>query len=226
MNAFWPNNSSPDDRTWRIAPMTYPAPKMLFLLAGLIPAMVSTGFAQDVSALAETVPDRVLFVTSGGFWQDQEEPEAADAAPETGEAPSEAADAEQAAPPARGYYRLIAIRGEDNRSLVYLQQIALTPEGPEASLTIGLDELNTLGGYVTDIRPEDLDRGGQSAGLCSLCLSQDRSQGGRARHVGRLCRRPGRYPGGAIKQLDRAQTKIARSGFRAIGSGMIRVSLL
>ena len=31
----------------------------------------------------------------------------------------------------RGYYRLIAIRGEDNRSLLELQHIALTPEGPQ-----------------------------------------------------------------------------------------------
>lgn len=135
--------------------MTYPAPKILLVLAGLIPAMMSTGFAQDASVLAETVPSRVLFVTSGGFWQDVDEPEAADAAPESSEAPAEPAEPAAATPSARGYYRLIAIRGEDNKSLVYLQQIALTPQGPESTLTIGLDEINALGGYVTDIRPED-----------------------------------------------------------------------
>lgn len=136
--------------------MTYPAPKMLLLLAGLIPAMLSPGFAQDASVLADTVPARILFVTSGGSWENQDEPEAAEASPE---AETEAApvEAEPAAPAAemRGYYRLIAIRGEDNRSLVYLQQIALTPEGPNSILTIGIDEINELGGYVTDIRPED-----------------------------------------------------------------------
>ncbi|AKI00973.1 hypothetical protein IMCC20628_02274 [Hoeflea sp. IMCC20628] len=137
--------------------MTYPAPKILLVLAGLIPAMMSAGFAQDASMLAETVPDRVLFVTSGGFWQDQDEPETEEAAPETSaEAGQTAAEPETVTPPAaRGYYRLIAIRGEDNKSLVYLQQIALTPQGPESTLTIGLDEINALGGYVTDIRPED-----------------------------------------------------------------------
>lgn len=141
--------------------MTYPAPKMLLLLAGLIPAMLSPGFAQDASVLADTVPARVLFVTSGGFWENQDEPQPAETAPET-PAETEAtetapAEAEPAAPAAamRGYYRLIAIRGEDNRSLVYLQQIALTPEGPNSILTIGIDEINELGGYVTDIRPED-----------------------------------------------------------------------
>ena len=50
---------------------------------------------------------------------------------------------------------LIAIRGADNRSQLHLQQIALTPEGPELALSIGIDEINALGAYVTDIRPED-----------------------------------------------------------------------
>lgn len=136
--------------------MTYPAPKMLLLLAGLIPAMLSPGFAQDASALADTVPARILFVTSGGSWENQGEPETAEAAPEANAAAGQAEGA-PAAPAAamRGYYRLIAVRGEDNRSLVYLQQIALTPEGPNSILTIGIDEINELGGYVTDIRPEN-----------------------------------------------------------------------
>ena len=140
--------------------MTYPAPKMLLVLAGLIPAMLAPAFAQDASALADSVPARILFATSGGFWESQDEPEAAEAPAETpAETDTEAApaEAEPAAPAVamRGYYRLIAIRGEDNRSLVYLQQIALTPEGPNSILTIGIDEINELGGYVTDIRPED-----------------------------------------------------------------------
>jgi hypothetical protein len=45
----------------------------------------------------------------------------------------------------RGYYRLIAFRGEDNRSLVDLQRIALTPEGPQLVLSISLEEINALG---------------------------------------------------------------------------------
>ena len=55
----------------------------------------------------------------------------------------------------RGYYRLIAVRGEDNRSLVELQHIALTPDGPQLLESFGIEEINSLGAYVTDIRPED-----------------------------------------------------------------------
>ena len=120
------------------------ASKVLLLLACLAPSLPASGFAQDASKLADSLSPRILFLTSGGYWE--KAGEAAD---------SSNASAETKAETQRGYYRLIAIRGEDNRSLVQLQQIALTPEGPELATSIGIDEINSLGGYVTDIRPED-----------------------------------------------------------------------
>lgn len=140
--------------------MPLPAPKTLMFLTGLMAALASQGQAQEpATALAETLAPRVLFVTSGGYWEDASEPapdetapaaEGAEAAPDANAtAPSDAA------PISRGYYRLVAIRGEDNKSQVQLQQIALTPAGPELALSVAIDEINSLGGYVTDIRPED-----------------------------------------------------------------------
>ena len=49
----------------------------------------------------------------------------------------------------------MAIRGEDNRSLLELQEIALGSDGPALASSTGIDEINSLGGYITDIRPED-----------------------------------------------------------------------
>jgi hypothetical protein len=114
------------------------------LIVCLVSLMSAPGWAQQAATLAEAVSPRILFLTSGGYWENSGEgsaPEAEATAAETGLQ--------------RGYYRLIAIRGEDNRSLLQLQQIALTPEGPKLATTIGIDEINNLGGYVTDIRPED-----------------------------------------------------------------------
>ena len=120
------------------------ASKVLLLLACLAPSLPASGFPQEASTLADALSPRILFLTSGGYW------EKTDDATDSGNASAEAKAETQ-----RGYYRLIAIRGEDNRSLVQLQQIALTPEGPELATSIRIDEINSLGGYVTDIRPED-----------------------------------------------------------------------
>ena len=138
--------------------MHLPDLKTMLLLAGLVTPIAFPAHSQeDQATLASDLSPRLLFVTSGGYWEETTENDAAadsePAAPDAdAEAPPELAEA---APSGRGYYRLIAIRGEDNRSLVYLQQIALTAQGPELALSIGVDEINTLGGYVTDIRPED-----------------------------------------------------------------------
>ncbi|MGJ8570315.1 MAG: hypothetical protein ACSHXI_06415 [Hoeflea sp.] len=94
--------------------------------------------------MTDTVSPRILFLTSGGYWEKPDE------ASETG---TESADANTGSQ--RGYYRLIAIRGEDNRSQLQLQQIALTPDGPEIATSVGIEDINGLGGYITDIRPED-----------------------------------------------------------------------
>lgn len=109
---------------------------VLACLAAWVPAS-APAFAQQASELADNLSPRVLFATSGGFW----------------EKASEGSDTE--ATPLRGYYRLVAIRGEDNRSLLQLQEIALGTDGPELESSTGIDEINNLGGYITDIRPED-----------------------------------------------------------------------
>jgi len=124
--------------------MKHTTPKMLLMLACLLPAIASAGMAQDAADLAESVSPRILFLTSGGYWETSEE---------NSDASAEAA--ENNTEPQRGYYRLIAIRGADNRSELQLQQIRLTADGPETATSVGIEEINGLGGYITDIRPED-----------------------------------------------------------------------
>ena len=119
-------------------------PKMLLMLACLLPVMPGPAIAQDALALADSVSPRILFLTSGGYWETSEA-----ATDENAEATEVDGETQ------RGYYRLIAIRGEDNRSLLQLQQIALLPDGPEIATSVGIEEINGLGGYITDIRPED-----------------------------------------------------------------------
>lgn len=129
-------------------------PKILLLLACLASATPTAGLAQDAATLGETLPARILFVTSGGYWEETGQQEA-DKAADAGEAKEETSEPVAAPAQNRGYYRLIAIRGEDNRSLLQLQQIALTPAGPELAKSTPVEAINDLGGYVTDIRPED-----------------------------------------------------------------------
>ena len=119
-------------------------PKTLLMLACLLPATASAGMAQEAADIAESVSPRILFLTSGGYWEASED---------TSDASADAAETVTA--PQRGYYRLIAIRGGDNRSLLQLQQIRLTADGPEVATSVGIDEINGLGSYITDIRPED-----------------------------------------------------------------------
>lgn len=148
----------------------------LSLLKSLAAAAIALGLtaapAASQDAIAASLSERVLFVTSGGYWEESSEPEepaetAGGASADNGEdggqtsaedgsdSPADAAAAEDAPALVRGYYRLIAIRGQDNRSQLELQQIALTPEGPLLAMSIGVEEINALGAYITDIRPEN-----------------------------------------------------------------------
>lgn len=122
------------------------SPKTLFILAGLLVCVPVASLAQNAEEIAEALPERVLFVTSGGFWQD--------AAPD-GEAEANPAEAPGEAEMRRGYYRLIVVRGEDNRSLVELQRIELAADGPALDQSTSLEEINEIGAYVTDVRPEN-----------------------------------------------------------------------
>jgi len=129
--------------------MSRTALKVFLLLAWLVQAMPGPAVAQDAAVLADSLPARILFVTSGGYWEETEK------ATETEEAEGEASGLAEAAPQNRGYYRLVAIRGDDNRSLLQLQHIALTANGPELARSAGVEEINSLGAFITDIRPGD-----------------------------------------------------------------------
>ncbi|WP_299864070.1 hypothetical protein [uncultured Hoeflea sp.] len=145
-------------------------------LKSLAAAAIALGLAAAPAAsqesITESLSERVLFVTSGGYWEEIAEPEepaetAGAASADNGEdggqtsaedgsdSPADAAAAEDAPVLVRGYYRLIAIRGQDNRSQLELQQITLTPEGPQLAMSIGVEEINALGADITDIRPEN-----------------------------------------------------------------------
>lgn len=117
--------------------MLHTTMKVMAMLACLGAWTLTPAHAQQGSELADSLSPRILFATSGGFW----------------EKTAEGSDAEAATQ--RGYYRLVAIRGEDNRSLLQLQEIALGPDGPALASSTGVNEINSLGGYITDIRPED-----------------------------------------------------------------------
>ncbi len=112
----------------------------VFLLAG------SLALAQE-PPVAETI----TFVVSTGFWEEQAEDGAEDAAaakPETAEAKAPAALR-------RGYYKLIAVRQPDGTAQVHLQQIEATANGPKIASSTVLEEFSAMKPYVTDIRPEN-----------------------------------------------------------------------
>ena len=51
--------------------MSLPAPLTLLLLAGLISPLANQAHAQDnTNALAGGLTPRILFVTSGGYWEE------------------------------------------------------------------------------------------------------------------------------------------------------------
>ncbi len=159
--------------------MTSPLPRsrsfltaLLLILAGsLITAGPSR--AQDADTEITAISGRLLFVVSGGYWEEAAVA-AETAAPEAdGEAATEEKPAEgepaveaeaQAAPPAkRGYYRLVALRAEDNTSRVYLQQMRLADTGPQVEMTTDIEEISSQSLYVTNIVQEIGSAAGFSA---------------------------------------------------------------
>lgn len=156
-----------------------------FLRSALVSATLCCSALMPIASLAqeatpgeiEAVSPRVLFVVSGGYWEGeiaslQPETPAADASaepPATGDATktgdatdapksAEATPAEAAtepAAPARGFYRLVVLRSDDNSSRVHLQRYALSPEGPTLVDGRELAEISSLPAYVTDARSED-----------------------------------------------------------------------
>jgi len=58
--------------------MHLPAPKLLLLLTSLMmPLAGQAGAQEDPAALAGALSPRVLFVTSGGYWEESAERDAA-----------------------------------------------------------------------------------------------------------------------------------------------------
>lgn len=137
-----------------------------YLAAAAIAAGLATTPAASQDANGKDVPERVLFVTSGGYWEsaaeavetaggEGAEDDAGTTTPDGSDDAAGAPEADDQSELQRGYYRLIAIRGEDNRSRLALQEIALTPEGPKLVSAAEVPEINALGAYITDIRPEN-----------------------------------------------------------------------
>jgi hypothetical protein len=85
--------------------------------------------AEDVDLL----PPTITFVVSTGFWQDQSENESTRR---------------------KGYYKLVSVRQNDRSARVYLQQVAMSDSGPQIISTVGIDDLNGMHPFVTDIRAE------------------------------------------------------------------------
>lgn len=168
-----------------------PVLKLAATLVVLGQLCMSPAHAQSAAETGiETLSDRVMFVVSGGFWEGvigeedgSTEPAAPadDAATDAAAAPAtEAAAGTEASPEApateaapevltmqKGYYRIVAIRAEDNHSLFYLQQMVLGEDGPQVVLTMDIAELSDLNAYVTDIRPEDSSGGASQPGFAA-----------------------------------------------------------
>ncbi|WP_420409112.1 hypothetical protein [Hoeflea sp.] len=134
--------------------MSLPSAKSLFVLASLFVSVPAVALAQDVEEIAGALPERVLFVTSGGFWQDAGDDTASRDASAEDETDTTVAEESGAAEMPRGYYRLVVVRGEDNRSLAELQRIELAADGPVLVQSVSLEEIEEIGAYVTDVRPE------------------------------------------------------------------------
>lgn len=98
---------------------------------------------------ALTLPTRLLFAVSGGFW-------------------TEDIETDGATTTSNGYYRLSAFRREDNTSVLFLQKIANTDKGPEEILTLELEEVSAMNVYITDMRPERSTGSSSTPGFASF----------------------------------------------------------
>lgn len=113
----------------------------------LVCALLASVPARAMAAEIDTLPAAAIFVTSSGFWEEQE-------------------NADNAAHPARrGYYKVSAIRQQNGTARIYLQQIAWSESGPQILETAELEEFSAMNAYVTDIRPENSRGAGTTPGL-------------------------------------------------------------
>nr|WP_275791078.1 hypothetical protein [Rhizobium gei] len=107
---------------------------------------------------SKLLPDNIIFVMSTGYWEESGAlPQAIDDTPANKEVDRQAGQ--------RGYYKLIAVRQPEGNMHVFLQQIALGPEGPEILSSAELEEFSEIKAYITDIRPESSNGISRQPGL-------------------------------------------------------------
>ncbi|WP_245295687.1 hypothetical protein [Rhizobium rhizosphaerae] len=142
------------------------------LALGLALALPLSGPASGQTAQSgkPLLSPEILFVTSTGFWQEMEDPNAL-LDPQGSAAP----DGPPSGP--KGYYKLIALRQPDGTAQIHLQQIALEAQGPRIVTSAELEEFTRMHAYVTDIRPENSDGITRQPGLfATVYLKTDPQQ--------------------------------------------------
>lgn len=100
-------------------------------LAGLLSPFASAQGIED----ALTLPNGLTFTVSGGYWTQEQNVDGQTV--ETG-----------------GYYRLSSIMRADKTSVLVLQKIENTENGPAQALTIEIEEISNMNAFITDMRPE------------------------------------------------------------------------
>lgn len=103
-------------------------------LCFLLAPISTSAFAQGLDD-ALTLPNGLTFAVSGGYWTEEREVDGAKVE-------------------AGGYYRLTSIMREDKTSVLVLQKIENTDQGPQQALTIDIEEISSMNAYITDMRPE------------------------------------------------------------------------
>ena len=100
-------------------------------LVGLLSPLASAQGIED----ALTFPNGLTFTVSGGYWTQEQNVDGQTV--ETG-----------------GYYRLSSIMRADKTSVLVLQKIENTENGPAQALTIEIEEISNMNAFITDMRPE------------------------------------------------------------------------
>lgn len=119
-----------------------------FLATMFLAASICVAHAQTQAPGIDALPVSTIFVTSSGMWEQNAQAKSGETAAKTEN------NAAPSAEPARGYYKVIAMRQADGTAKIYLQQIAYTASGPSLVETVELEEFTQMKAYVTDIRPE------------------------------------------------------------------------
>ena len=109
--------------------------KNIALYLCLLLAPISTPAVAQGLEDALTLPNGLTFAVSGGYWTEEREVDGAKVE-------------------AGGYYRLTSIMREDKTSVLVLQKIENTDQGPQQALTIDIEEISNMNAYITDMRPE------------------------------------------------------------------------